>query len=52
MHIARPRSQIGLLLRVDQDSAKIIIERIGQLSIPFGTKIEFEDGGIGVVRLS
>lgn len=48
--VLEPRSQIGLPLLADAEMAEKIIKYLGELSAPFGTKIDFKDG-IGLVKL-
>ena len=43
-------SRSGLPLLAEPEASKKITERLGELSAPFGTKIEFKDG-MGVVKL-
>ena len=49
--IREPRSQFGLPLAADAETARILIEHFAELSSAFGTKVEFKDG-IGVVKNS
>lgn len=46
----RPWSQSGLPLLAEGELAEKIIRHLAQLSIPFGTRIEFQDG-LGLVGL-
>ena len=48
--VRKPRSQSGLPVLADTETAKKVIEYLGELSSPFGTKIDFKDG-IGLVKL-
>ena len=45
-----PRPQSGRPMLADEDMAKKIIDYLGELSAPYGTKIEYKDG-IGRVKL-
>lgn len=49
-HVLEPRSQEGLPMQADGETAKNLIEYLAELSSPFGTKIEFKDG-IGEIKL-
>jgi poly-gamma-glutamate synthesis protein (capsule biosynthesis protein) len=49
--IREPRSQFGLPLAADAETAGILINYFAELSSAFGTKVEFKDG-IGIVRNS
>jgi len=49
-HVHQPRSQSGLPLQETGEKAKKLIEYVGELSLPFNTKIDFKDG-LGVVKL-
>jgi poly-gamma-glutamate capsule biosynthesis protein CapA/YwtB (metallophosphatase superfamily) len=46
----KPASQSGRPMLANAEMGRKIIEYLAELSAPFGTKIEFEDG-VGVVRL-
>ena len=48
--VDEPRFQRGTPVMATKEEAKEIIERLGRLSLPFGTAIECRDG-VGVVRL-
>jgi poly-gamma-glutamate capsule biosynthesis protein CapA/YwtB (metallophosphatase superfamily) len=45
-----PRPRNGFPMLADQETARRIIDFMAELSLPFGTKIEFQDG-VGLVRL-
>lgn len=45
-----PRPQCGIPMLVDTDTSEKIVKYVGELSAPFGTKIEYRDG-IGQVKL-
>ena len=46
-----PRSQRGRPVIARQDNKERIIDKLAQLSKPFGTKIEFTENGIGRVNI-
>jgi poly-gamma-glutamate synthesis protein (capsule biosynthesis protein) len=46
----KPRSRVGLPLMADSETAKKIIQFLAELSSPFGTKIEYQDG-IGLIKV-
>jgi len=46
-----PRSWIGIPMMADPETGKKIIEYLSQLSSPFGTKIEYQDG-TGYIQLN
>ena len=46
----KPRAASGFPMLADEETGARIIEYVGQLSAPFGTKIEFRDG-VGFVAL-
>lgn len=48
--VREPRSQSGLPMLAEPDLAKKLIGYMGELSAPFGTSIEYENG-VGLVRL-
>ena len=48
--VREPRSRSGLPLAADSETAKKLVGYLGELSSPFGTKIEFREG-IGLVVL-
>jgi poly-gamma-glutamate synthesis protein (capsule biosynthesis protein) len=45
-----PRAQSGLPMLADADTGKRIIEYMGELSVSFGTSIDYRDGA-GIVKL-
>ncbi|MFC1982238.1 CapA family protein [Chloroflexota bacterium] len=48
--VRTPRSRCGIPMRADDVTAKKLIEYLTELSAPFDTKIELEDG-VGLVKL-
>lgn len=48
--VGEPRGQSGLPILADAEMAKKAIEYLGELSAPFGTKIDSKEG-VGLVRL-
>jgi len=46
----RPRAASGFPMLADEETGARIIHYVGQLSTPFGTKIELRDG-VGFVKL-
>ena len=46
--IFKPRSRVGIPLMADLEMGKKIIDFLGELSSPFGTKIRYQEG-IGLV---
>ena len=48
--VNKPRSQSGLPMLANEETARELIEYLSELSSPFGTKIEFKDG-IGMIKL-
>ena len=48
--VCESRSQSGLPRMAESETARKIIEYLGKLSSPFGTKIELKDG-IGIVKV-
>lgn len=48
--VRKPRSRCGLPLLADGKAAERIISHVGELSTPYGTKIEYKDGA-GFVKL-
>ena len=50
IRILKPCSRVGLPILADRETGKKIIDYLGELSVPFGLKIKYQDG-IGVVTL-
>ncbi len=48
--VREPRAQSGLPMLAEPDLAEKLIEYMGELSEPFGTNIEYENG-VGLVKL-
>lgn len=48
--VRKPRSKSGLPMLAEVETARQLIDYLGELSAPFGTKIEFRDG-IGFIKL-
>jgi len=48
--VREPRAQSGLPMLAEGDAGKKLIEYVGELSAPFGTNIQY-DNGVGLVKL-